>query len=802
MRLILLKRLSLVAICVGLLALAASCFFPQADIVELPAASGVVGSSGGEVRVDDPDSELNGVSVSVPEGAVAEKTSITVDASSELPPLPAGSEVVAPPVGISVTGRVTRMRIALPVCGDDRSSLAAGGTTYTAAIRRGEGVPWEYYQAVEEAGTVFVELESVGYSESVRTSAIGPKVIEPATLNVCVIAQELLEMAVLRSQTVNTGFSERDRWRIWNTSEYISAGSTETGLCLGMVAFARWYYSLRRLPGNGYLEPLSERWSTRVQGGAATAMQALLGYSLERVLNQVVSDAAGSTVEALALAETISQMKLTGLPVVILNAEYNHALLAVYWDGPTGTLGVYNPNNRYIGRVHYDYITGETRNENVGMWSQHWSPYRGDHSELAVLIYALLATAQGEMPGAYPQALAICSWDGVTGSGGQPLRVGQQVVVDGSTSTDPNGDPAALQFSWRLSSPAGSQASLTTYPQSTRSNARLNPDKPGSYIIEMTARDPEGLESSDAVFLWVAPEDPPALWTSETHFLLLDGEELEIVVGVNYSEPSQPAHGTVHRITATPVDSDDNPVGEALVGLGEGDLDAASSEVVLRLGADDFLGFGQFWLLLSCESETRFPEASSASELAPKPWPSVIDRSLSPLRLALTVAPSISGVWRGTGEAEVDLVVDSDLEVEETQQWSGVVDLELELEVDSAGTVSGHWQFPEGTQVISGDAAIQLSLGSPIQITEAAFDGEKLSLDTGLSGTATMSDGSTSVQVTYSADAKFFLTYDAASGKLVGSGTSRTASTATDARGQHWATTNGTMQIRRIQLRR
>jgi hypothetical protein len=67
----------------------------------------------------------------------------------------------------------------------------------------------------------------------------------------------------------------------------------------------------------------------------------------------------------------------------------------------------------------------------------------------------------------------------------QTARVGQTVTLDGSASTDVDGD--VLTYSWTLpEAPAGSTATLA---DATAVNPRLTLDQPGAYIAQLIVND-------------------------------------------------------------------------------------------------------------------------------------------------------------------------------------------------------------------------------------------------------------------------------------------------------------------------
>lgn len=88
---------------------------------------------------------------------------------------------------------------------------------------------------------------------------------------------------------------------------------------------------------------------------------------------------------------------------------------------------------------------------------------------------------------------------------GRQADKGANVVLDGSNSSDPDGDE--LAFSWAFdTTPSGSTAALQNAQSQTPS---FTPDVDGTYVIELTVTDPEGLSDTDTTSIAVGTDNTP-----------------------------------------------------------------------------------------------------------------------------------------------------------------------------------------------------------------------------------------------------------------------------------------------------
>lgn len=149
----------------------------------------------------------------------------------------------------------------------------------------------------------------------------------------------------------------------------------------------------------------------------------------------------------------------------------------------------------------------------------------------------------------------------------QTVTVGTLVTLDGSKSSDPDGDP--LAFQWRfVSQPEGSTAELT---DADKAQAKFTPDVVGEYIIELVVTDPDGATGADQVKV-TAREAPPPPPTRKKGDVDNDGDvdiidaklAAEFIVGLrdldgpsrwaaDVRAPCQPAPRSAENIDVTDV---------------------------------------------------------------------------------------------------------------------------------------------------------------------------------------------------------------------------------------------------------
>ena len=157
------------------------------------------------------------------------------------------------------------------------------------------------------------------------------------------------------------------------------------------------------------------------------------------------------------------------------------------------------------------------------------------YAGLVTLLLGLLAGCGGgggTPPNAPPQPTITLS-GAITGGADNPNLVtstGNDIVLDASSSKDPDGD--ALAYRWTLESkPAGSVAQLTA---TTGASSHLVPDVLGDYVVKVVATDTAGASSSYQTTVSVKNQRPQAVIdTNATPIALASGPALRLPLRVS-----------------------------------------------------------------------------------------------------------------------------------------------------------------------------------------------------------------------------------------------------------------------------
>ncbi len=153
-----------------------------------------------------------------------------------------------------------------------------------------------------------------------------------------------------------------------------------------------------------------------------------------------------------------------------------------------------------------------------------WSLTKPDGTN-ATLASAVTTTFVADQDGIFLAQLTVASggtstasWVPISTTAGSPVAnagvaqlvtVGSTVQLDGSKSTDPNGN--ALTYSWKLTAaPAGSSAAASLSPSNTV-NPTFKADLAGPYIAELTVNDGQGNTSTNSVTIGTSAAAPTSI---------------------------------------------------------------------------------------------------------------------------------------------------------------------------------------------------------------------------------------------------------------------------------------------------
>ena len=84
----------------------------------------------------------------------------------------------------------------------------------------------------------------------------------------------------------------------------------------------------------------------------------------------------------------------------------------------------------------------------------------------------------------------------------QTISLGDDVVLDGTASNDPDNGPKSVSFSWRfVSLPAGSSLTNADITDADAVKAGLTPDVAGSYVLRLEVSDGAASDSDNVLIL-------------------------------------------------------------------------------------------------------------------------------------------------------------------------------------------------------------------------------------------------------------------------------------------------------------
>jgi len=173
----------------------------------------------------------------------------------------------------------------------------------------------------------------------------------------------------------------------------------------------------------------------------------------------------------------------------------------------------------------------------------------------------------------------------------QLVIIGDPVLLDGSGSTDPEGDP--LAFAWAITSaPGGSLAALNGVDTGTPD---FVPDLEGSYVVELTVSDPIGPGAPDEVEIMATAAEEFA------EIQIVDADEVIVLIPLE----DVTTEGNQTALTKF--------LQQAMTAILEDDIEAAIDKLeksilrtdgcVLR-GSPDLNGKGRDWIT-DCAAQTE-----------------------------------------------------------------------------------------------------------------------------------------------------------------------------------------------------
>jgi len=347
-----------------------------------PVASQSIDSAGGTIQVTDASSLLNGLKIVVPEAATSEPIQFQVSYSdiSDVSGLPQNTAVASKLISIETSGSDSfnkykmfeePVRVTLPYNANEQNDDNNSVRFY-----------WYDSQtnALDSAG--FLSEDKTAHTITFLTGSFSDFVAVRTMLN---ITGSMLGI----DATVDTGFRPaRDGWFIPNHGSYLwnttTNASTTNGFCLGMVSYAKWYYSdIATGLHSKYLQGNLTEWRDDATAIQLAARAHLATSGIWAALTQEETDWATANAREVALS-WISGMIVTGEPQLIgLKTVLNngtwlpggHAIMTyAYHDG---VFEIYDPNYpaslpgntmreipfTYSMGFNQTYISGLTRND-------------------------------------------------------------------------------------------------------------------------------------------------------------------------------------------------------------------------------------------------------------------------------------------------------------------------------------------------------------------------------------------------------------------------------------------------------
>ena len=333
-----------------------------------------IDANGGTIQVTDASSPLNGLSINVPEAATSEPVQFTVSYAdvSSVNGLPQGASPASELITIQTTGSAdfnkyemftNPVQVTLP---------------YDASAPNDDNSPVRFYWYDSQTG----KLDSTGFlSEDKSAHTITFLTASFSDFLAVEVDIALSQLSGATSYSVDTGFRPADNgWFIPNYGSVLTPG----GMCLGMVSYAKWYYTYHSTDTglhSKYIEGDAAQWRDDATAIQLASRAHLATTGIWSSLNAQEKGWAKANAREVGLS-WLSGMIVTGEPQLIgLKTQLNngtwldgsHAILTYgYVDG---SFQIYDPNYpgsalgdrmrtipfSYTDGFNETYVSGTTR---------------------------------------------------------------------------------------------------------------------------------------------------------------------------------------------------------------------------------------------------------------------------------------------------------------------------------------------------------------------------------------------------------------------------------------------------------
>ena len=333
------RKMGAVALVLGVVALS-SCTKPNEtpDVsASLPDATMTIGAGGGTVTVDSPDSAIDGLSLSVPQGAVPDGTTFSISSQPYGGTVPASSTALTPLIQIDNGGAFADdfMTVTIPI------DLPEGNFAMGFIVNEGDKLE----------GLPLVDLSATSITVATRHFS------------------DLLILTIPEAdlpESVSTGFFPgRDDWEFPNTGSYLDPA----GNCAGQTLTMAWYFYEKRLaPGpalygrydNNGGDPTPVTWKDNSNGYRfASIVQEDVDWNggLRNGFKALYKD--GS--DALTWKAFLYSIFITHEPqyVAVYRTGGGHALLVYGVDRTKGELLIADPNYPGDAKRRIRYVNGK-----------------------------------------------------------------------------------------------------------------------------------------------------------------------------------------------------------------------------------------------------------------------------------------------------------------------------------------------------------------------------------------------------------------------------------------------------------